>query len=201
MNEVIMKKQHEHSSDPECTHETTYELNHALVQLIQKTTSEFTHVIMNNIIAETNKMFDELSIDPNSKTAGATWQKGWGHNSKYYWYSNYQGKRKNKLVTYPNTDIRFNLIVTTTWHNEYAEYDYDRVTGRSIVRNQKENFNKVKVKVTLPNKTLTYTTSDMSMLLAEGDILDESTAIEDLDIKQSKPPRKKKAKTDSKIET
>ena len=70
-----MGSSYEYESDEACTHETTYSLNHALVQLIQKTTGEFTHVIMNNIIAETNKMFTELSIDPNSKSAGATWQR------------------------------------------------------------------------------------------------------------------------------
>jgi hypothetical protein len=188
------KKRYSEDSDALCQHATKYELNHALVKLIQKTTGESTHVIMNNIIAETNKMFKELDIDPNSKKAGAIWSKGWGKNSSHYWSTSY--KRRNKLITYANTDISFNLIVNIHWCEDNSTYvrnpngTYGRTDGP-------HNINEVTIKVTLPNKTLKYSTSDMSMLLAEGDILDESSDLDELDIKQSKPPRKKKTKTDT----
>jgi hypothetical protein len=192
-------KDYASDASTECVCDTTYELNHALVQLIQKTSGEQTHIIMNNIIAETNKMFKELEIDPNSKASGANWQQVWGPHTGKEWYSGYSPRRKNRLVTYPNTDIKFNLIVTLKWHNLFQENKYEN--GKWTQTKNIKNCNEVKVKVTLPNKILKYTTGDMSMLLAEGDILDESINLDELEIQQSKPPRKKKTKTDSKIRT
>jgi hypothetical protein len=190
---------HSFNSNETCIHETFYELNHALVRLIQKTTNEFTHVIMNNIIAEANNMIKELQIDPNSKKSGATWGR-YHYDGRYQWYR-HNAKRKNKLVTYPNTDIKFNLVCSIIWHDEYVDYAYDPKTHKSKKIKEVENVNFITFKVFLPNKILKFSTSDMSQLLAEGDILDESVDLDEVEIKQSKPPKKKKKTETDTIES
>src|SRR6478736_6888291 len=151
--EEIMANKYIYDTSSVCTHDTTYELNHALVQLIQKSTGKQTHEIMNTIIAETNAMFKELEIDPNSKTAGAKWKKGWIHNAKYQWVATWNPKRKNKLVTFPGTDVKFNLIINIKYHEQFQQWDPNKPNsygGQGSWEIKAENCNEIKIKVTLP---------------------------------------------------
>lgn len=191
---------HYFSEDKKCNFDIDWELNHTLMLIIQKTTGEKTHEILNTVISEFNKMIKEIEFDLSSKKAGATWQRdpysGWNNKpSRMCWYSSV--KRRNRILTYPNTDIKLNLKVTCSYSHYEGHRSIQTTDGTYKSRKVPENTNHVTVVVELPIKKLKFSTTDINDILADGDIFDVSTDVAEPELKQSKPPRKKKTKADT----
>jgi hypothetical protein len=204
---MTFKNEHYYASDVVCSSNISWEFNHTLMLIIQKTTGQQTHEIMNTVVAELDKMTKEIGFDLNSKKSGAEWRKEWtGWREPITGKKGWDGthKRRNRALKYPGTEITFNMVITCYYcsgTNTKSEWK----NGGWVNQLLPENCNDVTVKVTLPNKTLKFTTSDMSMILAEGDILDESSDLQDVEIKSSPTledkKKRRKTKTDSKIRT
>jgi hypothetical protein len=195
---MALKLDHLRDKSQACTFETEYELNHVLLLLIQKTTGQQTHEIMSNVLLEFNIMMKEHGIDLTKKTAACLMRKNW--DGLCYWTGG--EKRKRKYIKYLNTAIAFNISVVIRWTG-----NQEQVWTGDGYRKCKTNCNYVKIKINLPQKTIKFDDKNMSLILAEGDLLDFSDDIEDVKLKgsltvaekQAKEKQKKlKTKTDSK---
>jgi hypothetical protein len=199
LQQVQDEVEFKHVTDPseDCEASISYNLQHVLMVMIQKITGHKTHEIFNNmstIIADMQKDFD---MDFRKKTLC----REWNDIHREWTYSYRIGKNKKKLVTYPGTDIKFYIVLK-------CEYNGDKVRRRwgdshkyihgKYVKDPKENTNYVEVSVYVPQKKIVFTEDTMAKVLMEGDLLDVSDDLEEAELKDSTPKRKKETTTDSK---
>lgn len=182
----------DHRTDPteDCECKTNYTLQQVLLVLIQKMTGHQTHVIFTNISAELDKLYTEFNIDIKKKTATLQWDA----NPRYQrWYSS-TNKARKKLVTYPGTDIQFYVTVKIEYFDQLSRYDGGRyIHGKYIQKKDvTENTNYIEVSVYVPQKRITFTETSMQEVLAEGDLLDMSSDIEEPELKTDSNKKKKK---------
>lgn len=185
----MKKKDPYYDPDEEANKQISYELNHALLKLIQKTTNQQTHEILNYLVSEFETMIKEYSIDLSKKTATCVWRKSWDGKTGN-WCHNTECRKKKSLI-YPGTDITYYMSCSVFWNGTQTDM-WDSKKMHYVKCEPNTNF--TKVVVNLPSKMLRFNETDLAMALAEGDLLDMSSDIEEVQLKSSLTPAEKEAR-------
>lgn len=173
----------------ECNSSTHYTLQQVLLILIQKITGHQTHVIFSNIELELNKMYEEFGIDIKSKKAVLKWKTYGGG----FWDGHHKTISKKKLVTYPQTDIKFYISIKVQYFSHLDRWDGGAyINNRYIKKTElQNNTNYIDVSMYVPQKRILFSETSMQEVLMEGDLLDMSDDIEELDSKTDSKNKKK----------
>lgn len=191
-----MTNKHQLEKNDRCEHKTLFSVTHSIMLLLQKSTNMQTHEIMSILTEQYEKIVEEYELDLNKKSAKriiSYWS-----NHKEEWIP--QEKRIKKHITFPNTDVVLSCNISIWWHAddgvELRPGTYDKSKKKNVLIKFGPNTNIVKFNVIMPQSKLFFNSEDIGKLVLEGDLLDASEDIDELQKKDSVTPAQRKARAE-----